>query len=448
MAEALAEATSRVTPARRCAYAVVRRTFEEAAYTDRAFAGEAARLELDPRERAQAKRLAFGTVQRRATLDHVVERLARRPAEQLDPAVLAALRLGVYELAFSQSAAHAAVDQGVELVKHSESAGAAGLANAVLRRATREAREMVEALPDATPEQAALRHSHPEWVARAWWDALGPEEARALMAADNEPGESAIRVNTLRADPAEIATALQARPAGPQLPEGLLLDGAVDIAGHDLFAQGQITPQSRASMAVARILDPQPGERVLDLCAAPGAKASHLAALMRGEGEVVAVERNPARAAELCANLDRLGAGSVRVVEGDARDDHGTGFDRVLVDPPCSGLGTLRGHPDLRWRATPQASAELMRTQSRILAAAARAVRPGGTIVYSTCTIHPPENEEVVAAALTADPSLSAQDLHADHPLWKHPTVSPHLLSLPHRHGTDGFFIARLRRAP
>jgi 16S rRNA (cytosine967-C5)-methyltransferase len=445
----LAEAAGRVTPARRCAYAVVRRTFEQQAYTDRALTAEAARMELEPRDRALAKRLAFGAVQRRATLDRVVERLARRPAERLDPAVLAALRLGVYELAFLEGASHAAVDQGVELVKQSEVASAAGLANAVLRRAAREARSLIDALPDATPEQAALRHSHPEWVAQAWWDALGPDEARALMVADNEPGETAVRVNTLRADPKEIAAALRAHPAeAPSLPESLILDAAVDLQSSDLFAQGLITPQSRASTAVARILDPQPGERILDLCAAPGAKAGHLAALMDNQGEIVAVERNANRAAELRENLARLGVTNATVVEGDARDDHGTDFDRVLVDPPCSGLGTLRGHPDLRWRVTPQAAQEMAHSQREILTAAAKAVRPGGAIVYSTCTIHPPENEDVVAAVLASNPALTVEDLHTDHPLWKHPTVSDHLLSLPHRHGTDGFFIARLRRAP
>jgi 16S rRNA (cytosine967-C5)-methyltransferase len=162
----------------------------------------------------------------------------------------------------------------------------------------------------------------------------------------------------------------------------------------------------------------------------------------------VAVERNAKRAGELRENLTRLGVTCLQVVEGDARDDHGSDFDRVLVDPPCSGLGTLRGHPDLRWRATSAAAAELAQTQKEILTAATRAVRPGGTVVYSTCTIHPPENEEVVAAVLAGDPALHAENLQADHPLWKHPTVSDHLLSLPHRHGTDGFFIARLRRAP
>jgi 16S rRNA (cytosine967-C5)-methyltransferase len=199
-------------------------------------------------------------------------------------------------------------------------------------------------------------------------------------------------------------------------------------------------------MLVARTLGPRPGERVLDLCAAPGAKATHLAALMEGGGEVVAVERDRGRARQLRETCARMQARSVRVVEGDARDSHGQDFDRVLVDPPCSGLGTLRGRPDLRWRATPEAADELAALQHQILLAAARAVRPGGTIVYSTCTLNPAENEDVVAGALAARGDLVAEDLQSDATLWKHPTVANHLLLIPDRDGTDGFFIARLRR--
>ena len=466
---------NRITPARRAAYAAIRRTFEDGAYTDRALAAEAEGL--DPRERGLAKRLAFGTVQRRLTLDHVVERLARRPAGDLDPPVLAALRLGVYELAFSESAGHAAVDQAVELTKAAGAGSAAGLVNAVLRRASREAPALVAALPDETPEEAAVRHSHPEWVARTWWAALGPDDARALMAADNEPGETAVRVNTLRADPGEVAEQLHGRPAdsaesggsprerrttgegltpgdggtpgdegtpmagAPHLPEGLLLTGAVDLASTDLFAQGAITPQSRASMAVARILDPQPGERILDLCSAPGTKATHIAALTSNQAQVVAIEVNPARARELRENAQRQDA-QIQVVVGDARDDHGTGYDRVLVDPPCTGLGTLRSRPDLRWRATEESAGELAALQKEILANAARSVRPGGTVVYSVCTINPTEGEDVVAAR----EDLMPDDLQTDHPLWKHPRVANHLLPMPHRNATDGFFIVRLRR--
>jgi 16S rRNA (cytosine967-C5)-methyltransferase len=434
--------TSGPTPARRCAFAVLRRTFEDGAYTDRALRAEARRARLEGRELALARQLAFGVVQRRGTLDHLIAALADRPAARLDPPVRAALRLGLFQLCWLDGVPdHAAADQSVALVR----GPARGLVNAVLRRGAREARGLVAALPEATPEEAALRHSLPEWVARMWWDALGPDQARALMAACNEPAETALRVNTLVAAPGDLAARLRARPA-EGLPEGLVLEAPLDVSGNPEYVAGALQPQSRASMLVSRVVGPQPGERVLDLCAAPGAKATHLAALMDCRGEVVAVESNPGRAAELRENCVRLRAGCVAVREGDARDEHGKGFDRVLVDPPCTGLGTLRGRPDLRWRLSPAAVPELASLQQQILAAAARAVRPGGTVVYSTCTISPAENEAVVGALLESRPDLAAEDLHSDHPLWKHPHVANHLLLMPHRDGTDGFFIARLRR--
>jgi 16S rRNA (cytosine967-C5)-methyltransferase len=457
------------SPARRCAFAVVRRTFEDGAYTDRALRSEAERMGLEGRELAFATALAFGAVQRAGTLDHLIERLAERPPDRLDPPVLAALRLGLLQIAFLDGVApHAAVDQTVELVQ----GPARGLVNAVLRRATREAPDLLAALDDSTPAGAAIAHSHPDWIARLWWESLGPADARALMDRDNQPAENALRVNALVADPEQIATELCARRAGAEggtaarpadavaealarralrpaerLPEALVLDAPFDVGGSAEFAAGAITPQSRASVLVGRVLGPRPGERVLDLCSAPGAKATHLAALMEDDGEVVAVEANPARADELRATVARMGASCVEVRTGDARDDHGSGYDRVLVDPPCSGLGTLSGRPDLRWRATPERVAELAALQREILDAAARAVRPGGTLVYASCTISPQENEGVVADVVAAHPDLEPDDLQSDAPLWKHPSVRHHLLLLPHRDGTDGFFIARLRRA-
>lgn len=441
--------SSAASPGRRCAHAVLRRVFEEAAFADFAFRAEADRAGLDPRERAFAQRLAYGAVQRRGTLDHVIAACSSRPLRRVDPELLAALRLGVYQLLYAGGVPdRAAVGETVELAKPG-GAGAARFANAVMRGAAREAERIVADLDDTTPAGAALLHSHPEWLVRRWWAAFGREETLALLARDNEAPESAIRVNTLRTTPEALRARLGV-PAEPAdgLPEGLVLGEPLDVHGSEPFARGELMPQSRGSMLVARVADPRPGERVLDLCAAPGAKATHLAALMGGEGKVVAVERHAARARALAANAQRLGAASVEVREGDAGEPQPDApFDRVLLDPPCSDLGTLQARPDARWRKRPEQVAELAALQRRLLETAAAMVRPGGSLTYSTCTISAPENEEQLVAFLAEHDDFEADDLGAERPALAASSDDRFLQLLPHRHGTDGFFIARMRRA-
>jgi 16S rRNA (cytosine967-C5)-methyltransferase len=274
------------------------------------------------------------------------------------------------------------------------------------------------------------------WLAELWWSELGPDRARALLAAVNRPPESAVRVNTLAGSIGEVADGLGvAWHAAPGIPEGLVLEAPFDAFASPGWERGQLMPQSRASMTVSRTLAPKPGERVLDLCAAPGAKTTHLAALTGDAGELVAVERHPGRADALRATLARMHVHGATVETTDAaaprRDP---GFDRVLVDPPCSGLGTLQSRPDLRWRTSPERIADLSRQQARILAAAggAGATAPDGTLVYSVCTISRAESDAVV------DDFLSA------HPGW---VTEPPLRLAPDTDATDGFFIARLRRA-
>ncbi|MDO8212752.1 transcription antitermination factor NusB [Conexibacter sp. CPCC 206217] len=477
---------SAVSPARRVAAAVLRRVEQDGAYADRALAGEAVRAGLQPREYGFATALAYGAVQRRRTLDHVIERLARRPVDQLDPVVRDALRLGVLQLLFFDGvAAHAAVDQSVELAKAGGGFGHK-LVNAVLRRVPREGPKLLAALNDRRPRGAALLNSVPDWLARLWWQALGADDARALLAHVNLPAETALRVNTLVADPAEIAAELgergvQTGPAamGEPLPEALVVDGAFDLRGDPLFAAGALVAQSRAAMLATRLLAPAPGARVLDLCAAPGGKTTHLAALVAGArptggsdtdvassagadgteaalaaapGIVVAVERHPGRAEALRETARRLHADGIVTVEtGDAsvpREGDAESYDAVLVDPPCSGLGTLQGRPDLRWRASEAAIDELAELQGQILAAGAAALKPGGTLIYVTCTISPRENDRVVQRFLSErlGASFVLDDLGAAHPQLRSRLEPRTLQLLPHRDGTDGFYLARLRR--
>jgi 16S rRNA (cytosine967-C5)-methyltransferase len=439
-----------VAPARACAYAVLRRVFERGAYADLALRSQA--RELDARDRALAMRLAYGAVQRRGTLDYLIERLAERPVGRLDAPLVAALRLGLYELLYlGGSPDRAVVADAVELAKAGRGHG---LVNAVLRRATVEGAALVAQLDDATPQGAAVKHSHPRWIAELWWESLGPEQARALLAFDNEPAELALRVNTLLADPAAVAAEIPVALHGdPEIPEALVLEGRWDVHGSRLWRAGAVLAQSRGAMLPARALAPRAGERVLDLCAAPGGKTTHLAALMEGAGEVVAVERNRRRAAELQRTVERLGVQEcVRVVLDDAAralEGDGRAFDRVLVDPPCTGLGTLQARADLRWRVTPEDLAQLTQTQAAILAAGAAAVRPGGVLVYSTCTISAAENERQIAAFLGSNPDFALEDPGAELPGTElpGPRGERFVQTLPHRDRTAGFFIARLRRS-
>jgi 16S rRNA (cytosine967-C5)-methyltransferase len=423
-----------VTGPRRAAFEILRRVFEHGAWADRALPAAVERHGLEGRERAQAQRLAYGAVQRRGTSDHFIERLADRPAGELDPGVLAALRLGLFELLYASATPdHAAVSQAVELAKQGNPR-ASGLVNAVLRRAARERDELLGSLDDATPAGAAVAHSHPPWIAELWWEELGADAARALMAADNEPPETALRANLLRADPGELAQELLDAGArigspegpGPAPPESLVVAGPLTEPVIAAIEQGRLVPQSRASAAVVAVLDPQPGERVLDLCAGPGVKSTQIAARMENTGEVISVELDERRAAQVGALADHLGAAIVQVAARDARAGHGGGYDRVLVDPSCSDLGTLASRPDARWRKSPEQIEELAALQSEILASARRELAPGGSLVYATCTISERENEDVVAASglePAGEPRRTRPDLDR----------------------TDGFYIAPLR---
>jgi len=397
-----------VSPARAAAYETVRRVFEEDAYADRALRTAAA--SLDQRDRAFAQRLAYGSIQRVRTLDFAIEQLGRRPVRKLDPPVTAALRLGAYELGFMQTPRHAAVNEAVELVRAAKLERAVAFTNAVLRRVA----DGIEPLLESLPEDA-LKHSYPDWVEEVWTRDFGREEALALMRAQNEAPETVVRLirGEIDGEPTDIPGAYR-----------------VERVDEDALAEGRIWPQSRGSQLAGLVVKSNRGERTLDLCAAPGGKATMLA------GDVTAVEKHPGRARELEENAARLGASKVSVVCADALElpPELRDYDRALVDAPCSGLGVLASRPDLRWRAEP-----LPELQLALLRAAADRVRPGGTIVYSVCTLSADENETVVDAS-----GLTPEPLGEEWPQFAHPKRREFLLTRPDVHGTTGFFIARL----
>ena len=400
-----------ISPARRAAYEVLMRVFEQDAYADRAFRGAAEGL--DERERAFAQRLAYGSVQRVRTLDHAIETLGRRPVRKLDPPVRAALRLGAYQLGYTDVAPHAAANESVELVRRARLERAVAFTNAVMRRLAGGIRPLLDSLPEGP-----LKESYPDWISETFVRVVGEDGAIELMRAMNEPLETVVRL--VRGEP----------PAGAEETD---VPGAyrVDRVDEALVAEGRIWPQSRGSQLAGLCVGSQDGERVLDLCAAPGGKTGRL------RGDVTAVEIDPARARELRDNLATMGRRDVAVVEADgtALPPELDGFDRVLVDAPCSGLGVLAQRPDLRWRATPLPDLQLALVRS-----AAERARPGGTIVYSVCTLNPDECESVVDAS-----GLEALPLGEEWPAFTHPSRPEFLLTLPHVHGTSGFFVARLR---
>ena len=390
-------------PARRAAFRVVRRVFEDGAYADRSLASAAEGL--DARDRALAQRIAYGTVPRKRTIDHGIDVLGSRHSGELDAPVLAALRVAGYEAAWSGAPVHAIVNDVVELVREAGLSYATGFTNAVARRLTEGFPDLVAGLPPGP-----LAESYPDWIYATWARDWGPDEALELMRAQNEPGELVVRSDTPVGTPTDVPGAYRLEP------------GTFEDSPRRIW-------QSRGSQLAAIVVGSRDGERILDACAAPGAKATML------HGDVTAVELHLGRAYELQENIRRLGVRNVRVVNTDVRELDGQGFDRALVDAPCSGLGVLARRPDLRWRATalPDLQLEL------ILAAAAR-TRPGGTVTYSVCTLNHDENEAVVDAA-----GLEPEPLGEEWPQFAHPKRPEFLLTTPHRHGTSGFFIARLR---
>ena len=444
--------------ARTLALRVLQRVEESGAYADLALHAALAKSRLDPRDRAFATELVYGTLRFRGRLDFLLAQVTGRPLARLEHSIVQVLRLGAYQLVFCDRVPDAAaVSESVRLAHAAGVGRAAGLVNAALRRLARE-RDAISLPALADDPIAHLVHtlSFPRWLAERWVAQFGANEAAALAAALNETPPRTLRANRSCVERdallAELLPRFPLAAACRFAPDGVTLGRRGDPAGDPAFQEGRMTVQDEASQLVVELLDPQPGERVLDACSAPGAKATAIAERVGEAGQVIALDRNERRLGLVARDAARLGLGNLRVLLADASAAEIEGldaapFDRILVDAPCSGLGALRRNPDARWRVQPKAIRQLAAVQRAILAAVSKRLRPGGTLVYSTCTISPEENDDVVEWLLANAPELRrSSETVLPTSLRSLVGADAVLRCWPQHHDTDGFFAARLER--
>lgn len=438
-----------VSPARRAAYEALRRVEEDGAFASHLLAHVGGALRAD--DRALCYELVLGVLRWQLWLDALVGHYAGRDAATVDAPVRRALRLGLYQLRFlSRVPASAAVNESVNLVHVAGLRSASGFVNAVLRRATREPDFDPATLARDDLERIAISTSHPTWLVARWSAEFGADAAEQIARANNRTPPVAFRVNTLRATESEVVARL--RDAGVEVIESRIAKGAWRVAAgasgealRALAAEGFVYTQDESSQLVGLVTGAREGQRVLDVCAAPGSKATQIAALTQGRALVVACDVYEHRLRTVAESARRLGAENVLTVALDAETAPlpfaDATFDRVLVDAPCTGTGTLRHNPEIRWRLAAEDVLELAARQSRILANAARVVKRGGRLVYSTCSLEREENESVVASFLDAHTEFL--QVRADAPAGLL-TPTGAARTFPHRDDANGFFVAVL----
>jgi 16S rRNA (cytosine967-C5)-methyltransferase len=412
---------------------------------------------LNERDRALLTELTYGTLRWRGNIDAQLSRLLRQPLAKTDPLIRNLLRVSVYQLRFLDKIPdYAAVNEAVELVRNHSGGKSAGFVNAVLRNFLRDKDRVIGlASNDESVAGLAVTYSHPEWLVKRWIDEFGVEAAKTLMRANNQRATLVLRVNYLKCTREKLldrfleagikAEATQWSPQGISILSGPIVD---KLPG---FAEGYFQVQGEASQLVAYLLSPLPGERILDACAAPGGKSTHVIEFMKDEGELVAIDISARGITKIRENAARLGLKSLRVLSADASAELAAKlrepYDRVLVDAPCSGLGTLRGHPEIKWHRDENDIRRLSRLQSKILSRVAGYLKPGGVLVYATCTLSRAENEEIVESFLAHHKEFELEDAarylpgQATHMVWE-----KYFVALPHRDNTDGFFAARMRK--
>jgi 16S rRNA (cytosine967-C5)-methyltransferase len=447
-----------LSPARRAAFEILRRVEDENAYASSLLATMDERLRSD--DRGLCHELVLGVLRRQLWLDRVLEHFANRRMESLDLPVRLALRLALYQLRFlSRIPPSAAVNDSVNLVRANGLSSAAGFTNAVLRRATREADyDPTEKVSDPL-DKLAIAASHPRWLVERWANALGLEEASALAHANNEPAPVAFRLTTRTIENDDEAQRIfdELTASGVEVRSSQITPNSWRVIGQsaalprNLTSPGLIYLQDEASQLVAHFLDAQTGDRVLDVCAAPGSKTTHIGALAP-HAMIVASDLYEHRLRVLRELATAQGNDSIQVAVADATrvlPFVNASFDRVLVDAPCSGTGTLRRNPEIRWRLNAADIAELSAKQKQILAQAAEMVRPGGKLLYTTCSLESDENEAVAQDFLKEHTEFDQFRL-PNPPISNWPAdlanATGAVRTWPHRHDVDGFFMIAFQR--
>jgi len=438
---------------RSCAF-VALRAVHRGAYADAALDRVLRQADLSAVDRRLVTELVYGSVRRQRTLDALIDRMGKKKAYQQPADLRTILHLGLYQLRYQERIpASAAVNTTVELAKENGFSGLTGFVNGLLRQYIRSASDRVALdLPENPVERLGILHSYPNWVVEVWLEQLGMAETEQLCEWMNQSPAIDLRVNPLRAEIEEVEAALISSGVLvrriPQLPQALRLIGSTgSIQKLPGFSEGWWTVQDSSAQLVSYLLDPQPGEVVIDACAAPGGKTTHIAELIADRGTVWACDRAASRLRKLKENAERLQLRSIQLAVGDSRNFSQFKLaDRVLLDVPCSGLGTLHRHADARWRQTPESVQQLSVLQTELLSHTSMFVKPGGVLVYATCTLHPLENEGVIQTFLTR------------HPNWRiEPPIASSIASAfaapegwvkiwPQRHQMDGFFMARLTK--
>ncbi|MDD4335168.1 MAG: 16S rRNA (cytosine(967)-C(5))-methyltransferase RsmB [Desulfotomaculaceae bacterium] len=409
-------------------------------------------------DRAFATELAYGTLRYLKTIDWTLEQFVKQPLSAQTASVRNILRLSVYQLFYLDKVPDsAACNEGAEMARKHGHPGTVKFVNGVLRSILRRKAEIAfPSLSNDPVGHISIKYSHPVWLVERWLEEFGLEDTMLLCRANNLPAPNTVRVNTLKNTRDELVERLIKEGLTVKetayAPEGVTIEGFLSIGAMAAFRGGRFQVQDESSMLASRALAPEPGATVIDACSAPGGKATHLAQLMKNRGQIFAFDIHPHKLALIKENSDRLGISIIRETAGDAArlpENFYGSADYVLVDAPCSGLGVLRRRPDARWRKEPGQIAGLVKLQAEILDSAARCVRDRGVLVYSTCTITREENLGQVEDFLAGHPAFVLEDLTPLLPrvLDSDGTIAGgYLQLLPHRHATDGFFLARMRK--